>query len=127
MKLNKPFSVAPSPLAPPSFLTLANPVYPTQDFSSPGQHNSGTRSSQGVQDVQELPQENSQKPSKRPNKMRVSKHSTTPRYVVYTTNIFLQWNIDIFQGTSVRKNGLSSITVRWRSLPRIFRPFLQRS
>lgn len=78
MKLNKPFSVTPSPLAPPSFSTLANPVYPTQGFSNPGQHNSGTHSSQVVQ---ELLQENTQKPSKRPNKMRVNKHSITPRYV----------------------------------------------
>src|SRR5882762_4629116 len=122
MKLNKPFSVAPSPLAPPSFSTLANPVYPTRGFSNPGQHNSGAHSSQGVQ---ELPQENTEKPSKRPNKMRVNKHSTTPRYVLYTTNIFLECNIDIFQGTSVPKNGLSSIMVQWRSSPRISQPFLQ--
>jgi hypothetical protein len=118
IKINKPFAVAPSPapLAPPSFSTLAIPAHPTQSFSHPGQHHSSG--------VEESPQEDTQKPSKRPNKMRVNKHSITPRYAPYTTNIS---NIDIFQGTSAPKSGLSSIMVRWTSLQYIFRPFLQRN
>ena len=86
IKINKPFAVAPSlaPLAPPSFSTLAILANPTQSFSHPGQHSSGSHSLQGVE---ELPQEDTQKPSKQPNKMRVNKHSITPRYVPYTTNI----------------------------------------
>ena len=123
IKINKPFAVAPSlaPLAPPSFSTLAILAHPTQSFSHPGQHSSGSHSLQGVE---QLLQEDTQKPSKRPNKMQVNKHSITPRYVLYTPNIS---NIDIFQGTSVPKNGLSSIMVWWTSLQYIFWHFLQRN
>ncbi|KIJ92731.1 hypothetical protein K443DRAFT_13387 [Laccaria amethystina LaAM-08-1] len=71
-----PFGFAPLPSAALSSLTLANPVPPTQGSSNADQHNFGAHSAQGVQ---ELPQENTQKASKRPNKMRANKHSTTPR------------------------------------------------
>ena len=74
--LNKPFGVAPLPPTAPSSSTLANPAHPTQASSNVDQHNFSVHCFQAVQ---ELPGEHTQKASKRPNKMRVSKHSTTPR------------------------------------------------
>ena len=68
IKVNKPFMAAPSSFPTPSFLATADPLRPAQGSLNPGQHQ-----------AQDLPNETSQKASKRPNKMRANKHSITLR------------------------------------------------
>ncbi|KIK04047.1 hypothetical protein K443DRAFT_121136 [Laccaria amethystina LaAM-08-1] len=89
--LNKLFGVAPLPSATPSSSALANPVHPTQDASNTDQHNFGMHSSQGVQ---ELPQENTQKASRWPNKMNLCAkewveqyHGTVDEFAAYFNNL----------------------------------------
>ncbi|KAF8957137.1 hypothetical protein BDZ97DRAFT_1924867 [Flammula alnicola] len=69
--INKPFTVAPLSIPPPSFLPAAHPLPPAQGSSNLGQHS--------TQSGKDLSNEITQKASKRPNKMRANKHSITPR------------------------------------------------
>jgi hypothetical protein len=55
---------------------MANPIHPAQGPSNLGQHYFDMKFTQGGKD---LPNEITQKASKRPNKMRANKHSITPR------------------------------------------------
>ena len=61
-------------MPPPSLLPMASPIHPAQGSSNPGQQHFDF--TQGGKD---LPNEITQKVSKRPNKMRVNKNSITPR------------------------------------------------
>ena len=61
IKINKPFTVAPTSLPPPSFFTAANPIHLAQGSSNLAQHHFKMHSTQGGKD---LPNEITQKASK---------------------------------------------------------------
>ena len=61
MKINKPFTVVPTSLTPPSFLPAANPIHLAQGSSNLAQHHFKMHSTQGGKD---LPNEITQTASK---------------------------------------------------------------
>ncbi|KJA25530.1 hypothetical protein HYPSUDRAFT_199677 [Hypholoma sublateritium FD-334 SS-4] len=74
--IDKPFAIAPPSLHPPSSLPTADLMHLAQGSSTPGEHNFNMHRPQGEKEsANGIPQ----KTSKRLNKMRVNKHSITPR------------------------------------------------